>query len=195
MTEKQSTRMFVGIPVEEDRSIRMALDNAEKMVRSILPQAVKFTPEPRSHITLRFLGDVDFERLGDLTVELHLAAKNHVPFILNLNGMGIFDGSNAVWAGIGGDVDALNALQETVDAVVKEQGFPPSGFPFHPHMTVGRVNGAMPEEAVKALRESVRQQEMPSLTFYVPEIALYSSSKTPEGPGYAIFQTMPLRNG
>jgi 2'-5' RNA ligase len=90
----------------------------------------------RWHLTLAFLGE-----LGDrapLRGPLRAAARTCRPLELRLEGSGAFRGSGAVWVGLGGEVDALLALQAAVAGACRTAGVPLEERPYRPHLTVGR---------------------------------------------------------
>lgn len=101
----------------------------------------RWTPPEQWHLTLAFLGNVDPGRLDELHSRMRLAARRHDPFDLRLEGMGAFDSvrrARVVWAGLGGDRDALAALAATVQAGARRAKVPVEERRFRPHVTLGR---------------------------------------------------------
>lgn len=87
--------------------------------------------DPRWHVTLAFLGDrPDAE---PLVTGLATAAAGHAPLALRLEGGGTF-GGRVLWAGLGGQLEALAALADDVRRTL-HVGDPR---PFHPHLTLAR---------------------------------------------------------
>ena len=194
MTETTTRRLFIAIPtatVEVATFVRAQ----RKAIMAALPEHVELRVEPMPHITLRFLGDVDHTEVDEVASKLQFAAGLNRPFQLNLYRMGIFDHSHVIYAGIGGDVDALHTLQREVDAILRVQGFPASELPFHPHLTIGRVHGVMTDEAFASLRDWTRQQEVHSGSSEVVDFMLYESVRTEDGPAYTVAERMLLHGG
>ena len=185
-------RMFIAIPagckVVDDVAAKQ-----RKVVSAHLPDGVQFTREPAFHLTLRFLGNVNVDQILAIVSELQQVATRYDPFQLNLYRMGMFAGSNAIWAGIGGDVDVLTELQGSTEAAVRRLGLPAADFPFHPHVTIGRINGVTTEATFDSLRTTVRQQEFYSPPFDVVDFVLYESVMTPAGPVYVVKRRMLLQ--
>ena len=108
--------------------------------------------------------------------------------------MGTFDGSNAVWVGIGGDVESLGTLQSDVGDIIMAGGWPGAEFPFQPRLTIGRINGVMSDESFAVFRATIRQQEVYSAPFDVADLALYASVLTPDGPQYTVIRRTLLHD-
>lgn len=85
------------------------------------------------HLTLAFLADHDDP--ASLANGLRGVVAQHPPFRLQVEGGGTFPG--VLWAGIGGDVAALQQLARDVTSVC---GRPDK--PFRPHLTVARRGSA-----------------------------------------------------
>ena len=66
-----------------------------------------------------------------------------------------------LWVGIGGRLEPLIRLQEDVDAALGGLGFPAETRPFHPHLTLARLDRRMP---AGARRSSLDALESTGLT-------------------------------
>jgi 2'-5' RNA ligase len=101
------------------------------------------------HITLKFLGEVGEERLGDLKAALHRSAEHFSGFFFSLHGIGCFpDSSRArvLWAGADAGKPELEALSRSVEEETVSAGFPPSDKPFSAHLTLARIQSEAPEQ-------------------------------------------------
>lgn len=124
-----------------------ALRKAQASLASHWPASVLFVPEPRLHITLRFLGHLDPKTLAALDAllqsnRLRGALEYHPPFTLGLNGSGAFPDPvrpSVLWAGVGGQIHELQRLQAFVAGVAAALDLPPADHPFLPHITLGRL--------------------------------------------------------
>ena len=188
-------RMFIAIPA----GCKVVDDVAAKQRKVVnahlarFPDGVRFNPEPAHRLILRFLGNANIGQFVDIVSELQQVASRYDPFQLNLYRMGMFDVSNAIWAGIGGDVDVLTELQGSIEAAVRRLGLPAAEFPFHPHVIIGRINGVTTEATFDSLRTTVQQQEVYSEPFDVVGFTLYESVMTPAGPVYLVKRRMWLQ--
>ena len=177
-------RMFIALSAET-REVRLAAAGYRKVINGLLP-GVGFRPEPSLHITLRFLGEVGPDTVVELREQLRDIAINHKGMRLTLEGLGMFDGSSAVFAGVSGAsvccAAALADLQQDVEAAARALGFPDADYPFNPHITLGRVAGST--EDLGALRAALPGLAAESVGFEAAEVALYESVRTEHGPTY-----------
>nr|WSW64865.1 RNA 2',3'-cyclic phosphodiesterase [Streptomyces sp. NBC_00995] len=90
------------------------------------------------HITLAFLGEVPVETVPLLRPPLAAIAAAHFPPLLALRGGGDFD-RRVVWAGVGGNLEALAALAADVRTAVRDCGVMPADRPLRPHLTLARA--------------------------------------------------------
>jgi 2'-5' RNA ligase len=148
----------------------------------------RWQSQDQLHLTLRFIGEVDRHRAGD--VHAALGAVHQLPFEIVLNGIGAFDRRgwpDAVWAGVSPH-EPLKALHKKVDAALSRVGVPPDQRAFLPHITLARLKrGSGP---VGNLFESAGGLSSPPFT--VDHFGLFESTLTPDGAVYALVERYPL---
>ncbi|SDO42687.1 2'-5' RNA ligase [Klenkia soli] len=107
------------------------------------PGAPRWADPASLHVTLAFLGDVPRARLTGLLSALGPAVVGSRAVTLQLTGAGRFGGRRprVLWAGVGGDVDALTVLADRLAAAARHAGVPVDERPFRPHLTLGRWPG------------------------------------------------------
>ena len=185
-------RMFVALPAGKE-GMREAAFQYQDQVKGLLSKG-GFTPDPGLHLTLRFLGDVDCEKVQELVGQLWDISTQHNPVRLRVANLGMFDDSRVVFARMTGDVAALEQLQKDVDAAASAVGVPEADYPFTtPHITLGRVCGAPGCGCLAAAREAVPGVEVVPAELWANEIALYESVKTERGIQYVPNATFWLR--
>jgi len=138
VSEQEAGRLFIAVGLGE--AARMELERWQAEAEQMLSFAKWVHPEDY-HITLQFLGDTSQKVLDQLIPALKEAVSELEPFTLELSGTGTFGTANAprvLWAGIRGDIPALENLVETVLGVTKPLGFMPEDRPYRPHITVAR---------------------------------------------------------
>ena len=150
------------------------------------------------HLTQRFLGPVDADRIPPLTAALGEVAAQSAPFSLRLGDPDTFPDRGGVdpkiaWIGVLGQTEELAALPASVDHAVECLGFDPPGFAFLPHVTVGRC-ATDNQDQCRAMADfwrgipSGRSGALP-----YDEIALYASERDQEGKvTYVIQDSWPL---
>jgi RNA 2',3'-cyclic 3'-phosphodiesterase len=140
------------------------------------------------HLTLRFIGEVDRHRAGD--VHAALGAIHHPRFEIAVNGLGTFDRRGqpeTVWAGVA-PLEPLKALHKKVDQAIARVGVEPEQRAYLPHITLARLKRS--SRSVRGLIEE--SGGLRSEPFQVDRFSLYESKLTPEGAVYTIVETYAL---
>lgn len=131
-------RSFVALEVEEPARSALIAYLAELRVA----EGVAWTRPENLHVTLKFLGGVAPDRLGELTEPLAAVARGCVVFPVAYAGVGAFPSlvrPATLW--VGAQASALGPLARGVDDASARIGVAPEERPFHPHVTLGRVRG------------------------------------------------------
>ncbi|CAA7602470.1 2',3'-cyclic-nucleotide 3'-phosphodiesterase [Acididesulfobacillus acetoxydans] len=96
------------------------------------------------HLTLKFLGEVSPQAVAGIGQALAVTAESGVPFTVRLGGFGVFPNlqrPRILWAGV--QSTGLVQLQRRLDRALAQQGYPPEGRPYRPHITLasGGIRG------------------------------------------------------
>ncbi|HSL92417.1 MAG TPA: RNA 2',3'-cyclic phosphodiesterase [Candidatus Limnocylindrales bacterium] len=157
---------------------------------------VSWTPEGNLHLTLKFLGEIPSGRIEEIGALLRAAASDVPVFELSVEGAGGFPSLRAprvLWIGIREPLVLVGKLQENMETMLSGAGFPREGRPFHPHITVGRVQGRIPpgwgEKYARAL------SGIPFGVAGVNSCQLYESRLSPGGATYTVLCDIPLVRG
>jgi len=148
----------------------------------------RWQSEGQLHLTLRFVGEVDRHRAGD--IHAALGAIHHAPFEIALNGIGAFERrgqAETVWAGVAPHAP-LKALHKKVDAALTRVGVAPDQRAFLPHVTLARLKRS--SGPVGNLLE--QSGGLASPLFTVDHFALFESALTPDGAVYTMIERYPL---
>ena len=128
-------RLFVAIDLPE-----RVVDRLQSLGQGI-PGARWVGPE-QTHLTLRFIGEVDHTRDDDIRLEL---GRIRAPsFTLELAGVDVFASrrrARTLWVGVTAGPE-LMALQARIEAGLVVVGLEPERRKFSPHVTLARLNGA-----------------------------------------------------
>jgi 2'-5' RNA ligase len=153
---------------------------------------IRWVPTDQMHVTVLFAGELAHDGVDALCEQVE---RCDVPTIsLALQPFGVFPPKGIpriVWAGLGGDVDALRAAKEHFEAVAEPFGVPREKRAFTPHVTLGRVKSQF---GVLALIDQLaeRSDDLKDKPFEVPSLSLYESRLTPKGPQYDVVVRRPL---
>lgn len=189
-----AVRCFIAIHLPS--SVLAELASLEEKLKAGRHPFVKWVDPGSLHLTLKFLGNAAADSIPEITLAMRRAAGPHSPFHLQLAGTGAFPNwqrPQVMWAGVGGDLDRLEALQKDVEAVVSPLGFPTEPRPWSAHLTLGRLRdraGGDDRRRFAQFAQGVGWRT--SLPFEVDAISLIRSQLTPAGPIYTDLAAAPL---
>jgi len=183
-------RLFVA--VDPSDAVREALADAIESGRGVAPDA-KWVRPTAIHLTLAFLGNVDEALAPRIAAALLPVAARHPPIDLAARGIGTFGGGRrprVLWAGLEGQVAALQALQADVEAALVPLGYRPEERAFKPHLTLARAREARGDPALGDARDALGERDLGDFT--CGELILYQSLLSPHGAKYVALVRHPL---
>ncbi|MBN1570071.1 MAG: RNA 2',3'-cyclic phosphodiesterase [Acidobacteria bacterium] len=182
-------RTFIAIPLP--RECRLMLEQLQEKLRSFKAE-VRWVGIPSIHLTLKFLGEVDPGIIPKLSKMIEDAVQNERSFELRLHGLGCFPNlrnPRVIWCGLTGEADNLLRLQRCVEDACAELGFACEERPFHPHLTLGRVNG---KRNLQPLLDYIKIGSDLECSFNADQINIYRSILRPQGAEYSILKSIVL---
>jgi len=182
-------RLFVSVDLD-------GLADGVATVQEPLSEAsgLRLTDPSQAHVTLKFLGDTDPDRLEPLTDELrHAVDESGIePFTAEFGGLGVFpsrDYISVVWLGVTQGRKQLTALHEPIEQRTTAMGFEAEDHEFTPHVTLARMDHAGGKELVQRL---VEQRDPTAGSMTVEEVRLTESTLTDDGPEYTTVERFEL---
>lgn len=181
------------IAVELDSTLKQAIAGVqEALKRELRGLAVgvrlHWVRVDSIHLTLKFLGDIEEDRVGDILQALEQAGREYEPFSVDVKGFGVFPTLRAprvLWMGLGDQTDRLIRLAESIDASLMPLGFHIEPKPYTPHFTLARVKEHA-RTIGNALTDSGMMRDFTSRgTLSVRALALMKSELTPSGSVYS----------
>lgn len=151
------------------------------------------------HLTLRFLGETDLAHAGRIVGHLNKNTRGRFPRMsLRVAGISRFPEHGrprVLWAGVtqedGPKTDGrLEDLHAVVEEACAEEGFPPEGRNFHPHITVARLSEGQPPEGLGRFLADVGSTEFGH--FEAESLTLFQSILSPQGAAYRAMETVAL---
>lgn len=144
------------------------------------------------HITLKFLGEVNEEKLSKIIALLDTICRKTKKFELTLKGIAAFPSENhirVVFANIGEGNESAMFLQRQIDTVLKKENFLPEKN-YQNHITLIRVKSIIDKGKLKDIFEKYKNKSFG--TFTVGHIELIKSTLTPGGPIYEVIKKFQL---
>ncbi|WP_049929062.1 RNA 2',3'-cyclic phosphodiesterase [Halopiger goleimassiliensis] len=183
-------RLFVSVDLPDEMASAVADLQAEFADAS----GLNVTDPEQAHVTLKFLGDVDEDRVPALERELAAAVDDAGvdPFTVRYGGLGVFPSLeyiSVVWFGVEEGGERLTRLHEAVEERTTAMGFDPEDHDFTPHVTLARMEHAGGKDLVQDL---VRERDPTVGETTVEEIRLTESTLTDDGPVYSTVASFPL---
>jgi len=190
-------RLFIATELPE--SVIDTLAQVQHDLKANIPSnIVRWVKPENTHLTLKFLGDVPVEQRSALEFALADSVEGIGQFELSTDQLGCFPNlkqPRVIWIGIIGEIDALNALQQTVEATTEPLGFAAEKRPFRPHLTLGRIRRGVPSHVLQRISAAVRNQPQVAATRWtVQDISLYRSELHPAGAVYTTLKRASLRS-
>lgn len=158
-------------------------------------KGIRWVKSGNIHLTLKFLGDIQEELLGELGEILTTACKAHAPFELSMGRPGGFpniERPRVIWLGLEGELEKLDALKQEIEKGCQPAGFPREKRSFHPHLTLGRIKDWRKASA-KLADLFCRSEKAPADRFSVKAIHIYRSDLTRDGAVYTKLKSFPLK--
>ncbi len=169
-------RLFVAIEIPEEIK-----EHIVKIQENIGTEKnkIRFVNKDNIHLTLKFLGEVQPNKLDDIKNNLKEIAFK--PFSVVLDTIGVFPSENyirVVWVGLKPEEPVLE-LQKNIDENLKKLFKKEKGF--KPHLTIARVKYI---EEKKQFVDKLKQIEVDNKKIEVNNFKLVKSTLTSKGPVY-----------
>ena len=188
-------RAFIAIELPEE--VKTHLGKLQDLLKAIDASYAKWVSPESIHLTLKFLGNVDIDKLDAIIEVMEETARKVPPFQLEITQMGAFPNLKRVqtiWVGIEGNLEQLQSLQRDLDIGLEKLGFLREKRPFVPHLTLARVRPCVSAEVRLALGETIGHSQVRSnLSIEVASFSLVRSQLTPGGAIYSCLNSAELK--
>lgn len=178
-------RLFlgVGLSIEARHALAAQLTS---MNRDGLPGRI--VPPVNWHLTLRFLGDVDFAPYDRLIHEMSSADLGG-RFQVRFAGLGAFPRTRkatVLWAGINRGGESLAMLAEAVERAVWQAGLALEDRPFRAHLTLSRIRPPQDVSKLVEVSSALRVRD------WVDSVTLFRSHLGSGGTRYEVLDKFEL---
>ena len=190
----EQVRTFIAIELPSELKLKLA--QLQTALKSEGQSSVKWVDPYSIHLTLKFLGGIAIDRVGEITKAMERAAQEVSPFHLEIKELGVFPNLRrvqVVWVGVGGEMDKLNQLQQHLESYLEPLGFTPESRPFKPHLTVARVRGKASLDERQRFGQLIASTVFETAcTIEVEAVNLMRSQLTREGAIYSQISSVKL---
>ncbi len=170
--------MRTFIAIEMPKEIKEILLDAQKQINT---DKTKIRPAKAFHLTLKFLGETEEKKIGE--IKSALKAISFKQFNTALTEIGVFPDESyvkVVWAGLDDSENKITNLQKEIDSKIEILGFK-KDTRFHPHVTLARVKFV--DDKQKFIKD-LKEIKIEKKSFEITEFKLIKSTLTGEGPLY-----------
>jgi 2'-5' RNA ligase len=125
------------------------------------------------HLTLKFFGNVDVDRIGAISAAIDRAVKDVAPFEISIGRTGTFR-TQVLWIGVTDPSGTLTKLHEKLGSEDRA---------YRPHLTIARIRRP---EGARRLADAHLQMDFENVNVAVKEIVLFRSELSPKGSRYTV---------
>lgn len=195
-TPAENVRVFVSVGLSAEA--RESLTDAVERIRADIPGGIQWAKPDGMHITLKFLGNIPSAKVSPLLECVGEVACANRGFGLKLIGLGMFPNRRkprVLWAGVGGDLDALSSLQQAAEDAINGLGYPPEQRPFRPHITLGRPRRSVSDAQLARIGAVVSGLAPPQpVDWQVDSVDVMRSELHPSGARYTLLGSGHLQS-
>lgn len=182
-TRETRWRMFCAFELPE--SLRAQIDQHGQRVREAVSEAAASWSRPENiHLTVKFLGNVDPQRVPVISAAAARVVKEFSPIQIEVGKTGVFPRPSrpqVLWVGINDQSGALANLHKQLQNEFAREGFPKEERAFRPHLTIARIR--KPHNSDR-LAEAHLGMEFSSVTIELSELILFRSELSSKGSKY-----------
>lgn len=182
MSLNQNTRrLFIAIKLYPDSAFDLILKDIRLRLKE---EKIRWLKRDHLHLTIRFLGETENNKLPLITEKLKELALHTECFSLSIKGLGVFRSFSypkVLWAGVE-NFRPLIDLNKCVDNALNKIGYQFTSDNYRPHLTLGRMKSIQNKSEFKDI--VIANEEQLFLKQYVESMVLYESILKKDGPEY-----------
>ena len=195
MVELEQIRSFIAVELPEE--LRLELGRFEAYLKSDAHPRVKWVNPDSIHLTLKFLGNIGADRVGEIMGAIEEASLEVPPFQLKVKDSGVFPSvkrARVAWVGLSGDTDRLIRLQQSLESGLERLSFAAESKAFTPHLTLARLQErSTPEERQRFGRLIAEAVFEAATIINVTTVSLMKSHLTRQGAVYSRLGMVSLK--
>jgi 2'-5' RNA ligase len=183
-------RLFAAIKINPSDGF---LQTYYRLKTNLRNDKIKWVDINNIHITLKFFGETQEERIPDISERLNAIAALHSHFTLDIRDIGIFGSTykpRVIWYGIEENEGLLNLAKEVLSEMDK-LGFKQDRQNFVPHLTIGRIKFIDDKKRFQQVIDKFKSIEIQKQE--VAGFNLYESILRSQGPEYKIIESYKLK--
>lgn len=192
MDNIERVRAFIALDISSD--IKEKLSNLQKSLKDTDIKIRWVAPE-NIHITLKFLGNVEGNKISKIKNVLREVVEENEAFIIKFTGIGAFPhlhNPRVIWVGIEEGEAGLKKINQKIEEGLKKIKIKREGKEFQPHLTIGRMKSSFNKKIMIDLINKYKDEKWGEIV--AEKITLYKSTLTAKGPVYSPLSVYYLKN-
>jgi RNA 2',3'-cyclic 3'-phosphodiesterase len=193
--EKAQNKWRVFCAIELSEEVRARLEDHVGRLRKDVPEAAASWGRVENiHLTLKFFGDVDVERIPAISAAASRAVSEFSKFQIAVGGTGVFpkpSRAQVLWIGVNDASGNLSALQKRLEEECFAAGFPKEDRVYRPHLTIARLRKL---EGARRLADTHLNMNFANIEVSLTELVLLRSELSPKGSKYTAISRHHLPN-
>lgn len=181
----EKIRAFIA--VELPSFLKEELGRIESILKAGNTTPVKWVDFESIHLTLKFLGDIESSRVGEIIEGIENACVGISPFELKIKGLGVFPNparTRIAWVGLVDSTDELSLLQRNIESEMEKLEYERETRKFSPHLTLARVRDQATPDERERFGNLVTATAFSSERITVNSVSLMKSHLTRQGALY-----------
>ena len=190
-----SVRLFLAI--ELDPSVRQSVGTVIQWLKQ-QGLSARWVAQENLHVTLKFLGAVDSQKVSILCRTLREELCSIASFPIVLHDFGFFPHfrrPRVIWIGLDEGKEALRDVFERIETCLKPLGYPKEDKAFHPHVTLGRFRSGGRYNLSKILLTDATKNVCFSVQQECRGVSLLKSVLTSDGAVYTLIERFDFLKG
>jgi 2'-5' RNA ligase len=187
-------RLFIALPLPAH--VKDAIGRAQEELRAALPlPGVRWTTRDHLHVTLRFLGNVDLQLVGELTGTVERSCARFGALQLSARGLGMFPNPRrprVLWAGVADRHERLAALQRAVEAASAAFTSEKPEPVFTGHATLGRCKPLGRKETAALVTLAAEMAHRRFGEWQADAVQIVRSELGPDGSRHTVLAAVSL---
>jgi 2'-5' RNA ligase len=184
-------RCFIAADISDELRGRIEKLQSEFKRRLKNQAGIKWVKPELIHLTLKFLGDADEDRLQEFYDMLEIVCGSVKSFELEFTKVGSFGRPPKVlWLGIEKQVPELQKLAGDLEDAFEQLGFEKEQREFSPHLTLARIDGRA-DRTLPEIIQNLGKIDSPKIT--VDAVCFYKSQLTSDGPIYTLLKKINFK--
>jgi 2'-5' RNA ligase len=189
----QTIRSFIA--AEIDPAIQAKILQIIITLKQKIHEGVKWVSDQNIHLTLKFFGDIEQDKLTLLSDALQTTLVSFSPITIELAGIGAFPDNKrprVVWVGIK-DSPALMKMTSAIEELAVKTGVKAEERAYSAHITLGRVAKNADYLDIMKVGEAISSLKVSEIgTQIIHELVIFRSDLQHEGPTYTRIYKLQL---